>query len=262
MSESINIDVSGLVPEARQTARQVAELFYRHTRPWFIGLVGFGSAVKGAVIPGASDIDFHLYLKDDIFVNPDALTLPLDLSLTIQRGLAQIDPSPFAYIDGGPERAVIPPGHVGPVPGAYHLIAGRLPVPEATSDSLKAEARAGLDRLDPIPGFLTEGLFHAGTSHGTLDLTVRRLAQVVWPVIFQVLALQQEDACAVWALPKDQAVLALAPDSPPGQAARAFYQAALTYYKAAGQERLDLAFIFIEQGVLFRQAAKDWWIKQ
>jgi hypothetical protein len=59
----IKIDVSGLVQEARPVALQAAEIFIRHTRPWFIGLTCFGSATKGWVVPAFSDIDFHLYLK-------------------------------------------------------------------------------------------------------------------------------------------------------------------------------------------------------
>jgi len=64
-------DVTGLVPEARSLAHSVAEIYWKQTQPWFVGLVCFGSAVRGGVISGASDIDFHLYLKPSVFVKAD-----------------------------------------------------------------------------------------------------------------------------------------------------------------------------------------------
>ncbi len=51
-------DVSGLVPEAREIAQAVAAIYWKHTRPWFVGLASFGSAVRGDVIPG-SRIEFQ-----------------------------------------------------------------------------------------------------------------------------------------------------------------------------------------------------------
>ncbi|MFQ5795285.1 MAG: hypothetical protein ACE5JP_09580 [Candidatus Bipolaricaulia bacterium] len=45
------IDVSPLVPEARQTVIDAAHVYLEHTRPWFIGLLIHGSALKGGFIP-------------------------------------------------------------------------------------------------------------------------------------------------------------------------------------------------------------------
>ena len=59
--------VSGLTPEARPIAAAAAAVYMRHTRPWFIGLVAHGSAVKGGFIPGCSDVDLQLYLDDAAF---------------------------------------------------------------------------------------------------------------------------------------------------------------------------------------------------
>ena len=85
------LDVSRLAPEAHPIARAVAEVFLAHTRPWFIGLVCFGSAARGGVIPGASDLDFHLYLDDAAFSEEG--NLPLDLCMAIQRDLALLSQS-------------------------------------------------------------------------------------------------------------------------------------------------------------------------
>jgi hypothetical protein len=90
------IDVASLVPEAREIVRASAQIYFEHTRPWFVGLLIHGSALKGGFIPGCSDIDFKLYLHDGAFqANGD---LRFDLSLAIQRDLSRIDPAPFQYI--------------------------------------------------------------------------------------------------------------------------------------------------------------------
>ena len=91
-------DVSGLVPDAQAVALAVAEVYYKLTTPWFVGLTCFGSAVKGGILPGASDIDFHLYLTDGAFSAAD--TLHLDLAIAIHTELAQIDPAPKGISHG------------------------------------------------------------------------------------------------------------------------------------------------------------------
>ena len=101
LDKKVTFDLSGLIPEARNIASEVAAIYWKHTQPWFVGLVCFGSAVKGGLIPGASDIDFHLDLEDAAFTATDVLRL--DIALAIQADLAQINPAPFRYIDGGAE---------------------------------------------------------------------------------------------------------------------------------------------------------------
>ena len=90
------IDVAGLIPEAQAIAAQAAAIYCKHAAPWFIGLVAHGSAVKGGYIPNSSDIDFQLYLTAEAFA--DDGELPLPLGMAIHRELAQIDPTPFRYI--------------------------------------------------------------------------------------------------------------------------------------------------------------------
>ncbi len=248
-------DVSGLIPEAQPIALAVAQVYWRHTVPWFIGLVCFGSAVRGSVIAGASDLDFHLYLEDAAFTPQE--TLPLELCLAIHRDLAHINPAPFRYIDAGAERSFIPEHHVGPIPGAYHLIAGRLPVPEATTEQLRAQAHWALANLTPAPSFMTEGLLQHGAGRGGLALTVRTFCQTVWPVLYQVLSLQHADAVAVWRLPKEQAMSLLPVESPMGCAIRSFYAAVRAYYPT--ESSLEHALTILEQGAAFLNVAKSWW---
>jgi hypothetical protein len=40
------VDVSGLTAEAQPIVRQVAEVYLKHTAPWFVGLIVHGSALK------------------------------------------------------------------------------------------------------------------------------------------------------------------------------------------------------------------------
>ena len=153
-------DVSGLVPEARAIAQQVSEVYLKHTAPWFTGLIVHGSAAKGGVIPNCSDIDFQLYLRDEAFSWRGQI--PLELGYAIRRDLEGIRLWPFRYVQCYVRRERLEPGWVGPIPGTYHLVAGRLPVPEATADDLRRSARRALDELDATPDFIMGKLLGPG----------------------------------------------------------------------------------------------------
>lgn len=251
-------DVSGIAPEARPVALAAAEVYYRHTAPWFVGLVCFGSAVRGDIFPGVSDLDFHLYLEPAAFAVADGHDniLPLDLGLRIHRDLAQLDPTPFRYIDGGAEIAFIPEGHIGPIPGTYHVVAGRLPVPEATNAEVKAQARQALAAVQPQPPFVAAALLQHGRGRGDLAPTVRAFCQLVWPVVYQAACLQEDDALAAWRFTKTQVAELLPAAEPIGQWARAFDAARRRYYPA--ESSLDDALAVIEAGVAFLEAAAAW----
>jgi hypothetical protein len=254
LEKKVTFDVSGLIPEAQNIAREVAAIFGKHTRPWFVGLGCFGSAVKGGVIPGASDIDFHLYLEDTAFTATDVLRL--DIALAIQADLAQINPAPFRYIDSGAETGKLPEGHMGPVPGTYHTIAGRSPTAEATLAQIQAQARWSLARIEPLPAFVSEGLMQHGAGRGQLALTVRSLCQTVWPALYHVCCLRQADAIRVWQLPKPAVIALLPQDEPLGRTIRAFNQAVWRYYPL--ETSLEDALKVIQTGVDFLQDVKGW----
>ncbi len=251
-------DVAGLVPEARSVAQAVAEIYWRHTQPWFVGLVCFGSAVRGGVMPGVSDIDFHLYLKPSIFVEADGEqnVLPLELGLNIHRDLARLDPAPLRYIDGGVETGFIPEGHVGPIPGNYHLLAGKLPVPEATGEQLKDLARQELARLKPLPPFVSDALLQHGTGRGELSLTVRAFCQTVWPVIYHVACFLQNDALQVWQFPKERLIRLLPSEQAVGQSAQEFDTALRRYYPR--EAPVEDALAVIATGVRFLETVSTW----
>ena len=248
----VALNVSRLQAEARAIVTAAAEAYIRHTRPWFIGLIAHGSALKGGFIPGCSDIDLQLYLDDAAFT---AGKLPLELAMAIQRDLAQIDPAPFQYIQCYAHSARLPEGYVGPIPGAYQIIAGRLPVAEATDAQLRASARKALAALETQPAFVLRTLLQHGG--GKLARQARLLCTVIWPTLYQVVALQQAQAAEVWRQPKERAIALLPEQSELGRTIRSFHSAVRAYYPE--QNSVDGALELFESGFAFLEAAKAWW---
>lgn len=243
------INIAGLISEAQPSAAQAAAIYLKYTDPWFIGLVAHGSAVKGGHIANCSDIDFQLYLADEAFA--DDGELPLSLGMAIHQELAQIDPAPFRYIQCYALTRHLRPGWIGPIPGAYQLVAGRVPVPLATAAELRTSAQKALTalKLDPI-----NLLSHGG---GRLERHVRLHCTKVWPVLYQVVALQQADPIRVWNLPKPAVIELLPVASALGQIIRAYDCAVRAYYPAECSVAQGLQVL--AQGTAFLQAAKRWW---
>lgn len=249
------VDLSGLIADAKPIAGQVARVYLKHTAPWFIGLIVHGSAVKGGIIPGCSDIDFQLYLEGPAFAQQGQL--PLELGFAIRRDLEGISLAPFRYVQCYAYTGELLENWVGPIPGAYHLVAGRLPVVEATDQDLRQSARKALAELDPCPTFLMGKLLGPGGVR--LERSIRLLCTKVWPVLYQVLTLQSPDEtpAELWCLPKEQAIRRLPRDTPLRDEIEAFYQAVWAYYPA--EDSLEHALSVIEHGVAFLEAAGSWW---
>lgn len=243
------LTVTGLIPEAQAIARQAAAIYLNHTAPWFLGLVAHGSAVKGGYIANCSDIDFQLYLADEAFAENGEL--PLALGMAIHHELAQLDPAPFRYIQCYALTRHLRPGWIGPIPGAYHLVAGRIPVPLATADALLASAKKELAALAPEPINL---LSHGG---GRLQRHVRLHCTKVWPVLYQVVAIQHTDPIRVWNLPKEQVIALLPVEHELGQLIRAYDQAVRAYYPT--EQSVADGLQVLAQGTAFLLAAKRWW---
>jgi len=246
-------DASGVIPEARHIAEQAAATYIRHTAPWFIGLVAHGSAVKGGYIGGCSDIDFQLYLDDAAFSADKQL--PLELCLAIHHDLAAIDPAPFQYIQCYAHSTRLPADYVGPIPGVYRVVAGRVPVPEATAEQLLVSARTSLAKLNPRSSFGAGALLQRGG--GKLERQVRLLCTQVWPVLYQILALQTGDPIRVWALPKPSALQLMSETDILGRRIRQFFSAICAYYPA--EEPVEQGLAAIAAGIGFLQAAGQWW---
>ncbi len=249
------IDLSGLTTEARPIVQQVAPVYLKHTAPWFVGLLVHGSAVKGGIIPNCSDIDFQLYLDRSAFTWQGQL--PLELGFAVRRDLEGIQLSPFRYVQCFAQTDKPQENWVGPIPGAYHLVAGRLPVREATAEDLRASARLALSKLNTAPTFIQDDLF--GPGGVLLQRNLRLLCTKVWPVLYQVLTLlpQELDPIGIWCLTKEEAMERLPSEMALHDTIRAFYRAVWDYYPA--ETSLEKALALIESGVAFLGAASSWW---
>lgn len=249
-------DVSPLVPQARPIALAVAQIYYRHTRPWLVGLLVHGSALKGGFIPGCSDIDFQLYVKEDMLDEYGAL--PHRITAAIQRELATVDIAPFQYIQAYTPLNMMDRetrAQVGPIPGAYHLIYGQLPIPEASTEEALRGARHTLEQVaHDIAGRTEDLLGHGG---GRLERVVRLLCTDVWPALYSLLVLRSGQPLAIWKLPKEAAIAMLSEDEPTGEAIRQFYQCVSVHY--SGEQSVESALAVMQQGITFLRAVDQWY---
>jgi hypothetical protein len=184
MSKGKNIhdlDLSRVVPAARPVLEAAARVYLRHTEQWLLGLLIHGSALKGGFILGCSDIDLQVYLRSEAFTIYGQL--PLEICSTIQRDLARIDPHPFQHIQGYTLSSVPRSEYVGPIPGAYHMLTGQLPVPEAGEADLQRSARKKLATIDERIAYYCRGLLKHGS--GRLALLVRFICTDLWPMRYQ-----------------------------------------------------------------------------
>jgi hypothetical protein len=220
------LDLSRVVPEAQPVVEKAALVYMHHTARHFEGLLAHGSAVKGGWVPGVSDIDLQLYLKPAAF-QPDG-NLPFELTVAIHRDLARIDPAPFQYIQCYAFGGIVRAGWTGPIPGTYTVLAGRLPVAEATAEELRASAHDMLAGLDPVPRYLKDGLL----DHGRWRLAhrLRWLTTEVWPALYALHIVRGAEPIATWNLTKQQAMAALPADSPERKLIESFYDALVRYF--------------------------------
>ncbi len=243
------MNLAPLVPEARAIVEKAAAVYIHHSRQDFVGLIVHGSALKGGFIAGCSDIDLQLYVTPDAFVDGH---LPLELMVAIHRDLARIDLAPFRYIQCYAFSTQMREGWIGPVPGAYHVIAGRLPISEASADELFERARSSLDTLHVLSPYLWDNLLEHGG--GRLARLARLICTDVWPALFQLLIVRGMDPIAAWCLTKQEAMDALPASDHAGAAIRAFYDALLRYYPA--EDSVDAALDVLVRGVAFLRAVK------
>ena len=107
------------------------------------GIILHGSAFKGDIIPGYSDIDFMGFLAP-ASLDEDG-SLPDEAAFAMQE---RIDPMPWREAGFGYPQAyfynarALPAWWTGPVPGTYRELHGALPPAAlATEDGLRAGAR-------------------------------------------------------------------------------------------------------------------------
>ncbi len=249
--------LADIVPEARDIVRAAAEVYVRHTKERFAGLVVHGSALKGGVIPGCSDVDLKLFLDESAFTEEGRI--PLELGIAIYKDLARIDPAPFSdiqcYVFPAIPAAYEERGWLGQIPGAYQVVAGDFTPPEATHDQLLEQAHESLSQLTPDPFDLAGHLLKHGD--GRMSRWVRLLCTDVWPTLYNVLTCRTSDPLEIWSLPKGEAIELLDQSEPLAIAIRKFHRSLHEYF--GGERATATALAAIDQGVRFRILAKEWY---
>jgi hypothetical protein len=245
--------ITAIQVEAESIVEQVVHIYMNHTRENFIGLIVHGSAVKGGIIPGSSDIDFQLYLKESAFGENGML--PLKVYLDIHRDLGKIDINPFGYIQCDALSEKLPIDFIGPIPGAYKIVAGRLPVEEATHDQLVQSAIKSVNNIQVVPNYFSTLLDHGKER---LSRVIRLLSTQVSPTLYHVLSLTQPNAIEVWQMPKNE-IIHLLPDERMRQNATQFYEYSKCYYLKG--HSVNDALAMIEYGSAFLESVKNWYEK-
>ncbi len=223
------------------------------------GIVLHGSAVKGDIIPGYSDIDFMVFLAPNAF---DAHgNLPDEAAFAMQQ---RIGPMPWREAGFGYPQAyfydvrTLPDWWTGPVPGAYRELFGALPEKALAT---KAGLRSGVRRLlsETLPDRLNGMVSNfADSADAQLPRRVRLLGTDLTPTVFSLASLHTEDILALWAKQKLEA-LALVEDAYPNASgpklAREFYRNVERLY--VGDFDTHLGRQMFRTGVAFMRWAEE-----
>ncbi len=241
-------------PEARELVSRLTDLCQRQFSSGLRTLVIHGSAAKGGVIPGSSDLDFVM------IVEPRLLTaggeLPFERVVEFHAGLARIDPEPFLYLQGNIYPHGSPKG-IGFIPGTYHVALGDRDVPLATSESLVESAHSALARFDP-DGYRNDRS-NALLNHGEARLfrQVRWMCTDIWPMAFHIATLVDGDGIRTWQHTKHQTVAFLTHDPIVGGPLARWLDAVTRHY--ASGETTATALEALTAGVAFLDAASRWY---
>jgi hypothetical protein len=217
------------------------------------GIVLHGSALKGGAISGFSDIDFMVFLAPECFTAGGAL--PDEAAFAMQERIGPLPwretgfyyPQAYFYDAGR-----MPEWWTGPVPGAYRVLHGSLPDGiTATDERLRASAGRWLQEL---PNRTDSNLRNfADSDDASLPRRVRLIGTDVAPAIFVLLTPLVDDAEALWALSKLEALELLRqrfPDSEGPRLAERYYEHVAKLYggefdAALARETFRLAVGFL-----------------
>lgn len=250
----MQLDVSGVQPEAQRTVERVARIFVTHLGQSLVSLIAHGSAVKGGYIPRGSDIDLKLIVTPPVL--DDIGALPLDIAIQIHRDLAVIDPAPFRYLQARVHR-VGARTEAGFIRGAYHVVYGDEELPLATDEELRQNAHVALSGLNPV-------VISARASNHLLDhgedrlfRELRLLCTAIWPTLYHVVSLIDNDAVATWSLTKSAAIARTNPETDVGQSIRTFYSTVVAHYRDG--EAVETALESVASGVAFLHLTASWY---
>lgn len=225
-----------MLEEYEQTVIELREAFVEVCKSVFaeslVAIITKGSTVKGGFIPGLSDVDLHVYLKDDAFIYSDFLKLEFGLSLQ-----AKMDGLMGKYdLGGGPIQVMcLPVSHqrdwVGPLPGTYLLLYGdTCPDPPPTAVEMLAQ---DLDSLkNPVYAYKLVNSF-ADKSNADLATYVRRLNTAVTPTLYRVLSLLTQAPLKTWKMTKFEVLEAL--EELDDESAKRLAKPGRAFYEIAGE---------------------------
>ncbi len=161
-----------------------------------------GSAVKGGMISGFSDLDVQVFLKESSF---DEFGLELEKSLAIQKLTGEMDVTTIgaSYLQMYFHNPLeMPEWYTPPVNGSYQILTGKLPKElDYNIENFKHRMRTNLENLNETIAHSVRGF--TDSSNKTLFRRVRYVATIVFPTMYSFLSFDAEDPTINWAKPKN-----------------------------------------------------------
>jgi len=223
-----------------------------------IAIITKGSTVKGGFIPGLSDVDLHVYLKDAAFEFSDFLKLELGLKLQEKMGqlIKKFD------LGGSPIQLILlnvsapREDWTGPILGTFILLYGdECPEPPPDEMEVLEKDRHSLQNVRYPYGLINS---FVDKSDNELHRYVRRLSPAVTPILNRVLSLLTKAPFKAWKMSKSESIAAL--ETSPLKEARELATLAKDFYHKARQkdklknelefcrETIRVAFKVVTQG--------------
>ena len=192
------------------------------------GVILHGSAHKGGGIPGYSDIDFMVFLAPSCF--NERGQVPDEEIFAFQERIGPLPwreagffhPQAYFY-----DALRLPEWWTGPSPGSYRVLHGRLPdeAKPTTTERLRAlETRFLREDLSRHLDAMVRNFIDADDA--SQPRRVRLLGTDVTRAVFALISYDADDALAIWALPKFDALARLEerfPEADGPTLARRFY---------------------------------------
>ncbi|MEK7397555.1 MAG: nucleotidyltransferase domain-containing protein [Candidatus Poribacteria bacterium] len=200
-----------------------------------VAIVNKGSSVKGGFIPGLSDVDLHVYLKEEAFTYSDLIKLELGLSFQ-----EKMDKLIHKYdVGDGPIQVIFlnvdnPKRWSGPLPGTYLILYGdSCPEPEP-----HAEEMLEMDRLCLRSPSYFYNLINTYADKANEELAdfVRKINPAITPALYRVLSLITNDPLKVWKMTRFEVLEGL--ESLESEEAKEMAELGREYFEIAGQRPL------------------------
>jgi len=175
-----------------------------------VSIITKGSTVKGGFIPGLSDVDMHVYLKEEAFELRDYIKLEFGLKLQ-----EKINDILHRYDLGGSPIQVIaidmstPKFWARSMPGTYIFLYGdECPEPEPEAEKMLADDIMNLQYQYPNYAYSLVNTY-ADKGNEELPQFVRRLNPAVTPTFNRVFSALTEDPFKAWMMDKFEVLDAL-----------------------------------------------------